>query len=212
MRDFSDLSDAVIIDVETTGFHPSTDRIVSLSVLLLQTEPPYEEDDRLNLTFNPERPIPREATRVHGIRNRDVQKSPKFAEEADRIRDFIGQKPLIGHNVQFDKRFLDVEFKRAGCKALHANRSYCTMSRFQAMNDGARRGSNLDDACIACGILDVPRGMHDAAEDAMLAGMLAALFYRYDTDMPATEKKTLIRQIRRYRRNPDEFVPDITVG
>ena len=118
-----------VIDVETTGVDPKSDRVISVAIFQTQFDPQGDElrGDTMTTVVNPGVPIPREASRVNGFRDRDVTDRPTFADEADELREFIGDRELVGHNVSFDKRFLSAEFKRAGVKTLHRNRSHCTM-------------------------------------------------------------------------------------
>ena len=125
-RSFDDLDEAVVVDVETSGLLPETDRIISVSLLRVcfatldrQTNYHRLEGDTLDATVNPQCPMHAAATRVHGITNADVADAGPSAEAAQQIRDFIGTRPIIAHNVAFDQAFLNAEFKRAGVKTLH---------------------------------------------------------------------------------------------
>ncbi|NWP65722.1 DNA polymerase III subunit epsilon, partial [Escherichia coli] len=63
---------------------------------------------------NPERLIPEDAIRVHGITDEKVKDAPKFAEIVDDLFEFIGDAQLIAHNANFDRNFIDFELNRAG--------------------------------------------------------------------------------------------------
>ena len=75
-------------DLETTGTDPARDRIVEISVLRI--EPGGERTSRTR-RVNPERPIPMEATRIHGIRDEDVAHEPTFRQIARALLDFLGE-------------------------------------------------------------------------------------------------------------------------
>ena len=140
--------DAVVVDVETTGLDPQIDRIVSVALIRSSFESLRENPNRLHgetmdALVNPQRRIPKQASRIHGITNEDVADKDPFADVAQKLRDFIGDLPIIAHNVSFDKRFLNAEFKRAGVKTLARNKSFCTMRRYRELNDGTRKGSSL---------------------------------------------------------------------
>ncbi len=62
----------------------------------------FEQQEVFYETFNPRRKVPRNASLVHGIRDRDVRTSPSFAERSNIIRDFIGHLPMFAHNADFD--------------------------------------------------------------------------------------------------------------
>ena len=177
--------EAVVVDVETTGLDPVADRIVSAALIRTNFGGLRENTDRLDgmtwgAVINPQRPIPSQATRIHGITDRDVAGNSTFQDIAQEMRDIIGDLPVIAHNVSFDRNFLDAEFRRAGVKTLHRNKSHCTMRRFQEFNHGIRKGSNLDNVVRVMGLERRKGSVHDAIEDARLAMQVAGLFYLMD--------------------------------
>ena len=177
--------EAVVVDVETTGLDPKTDRIVSVALIRanfrgLRENPNGLDGKTMDAVINPQCRIPKESSRIHGITNKDVADKSPYSDMAQEMRDFIGDLPIIAHNVSFDKNFLNSEFKRAGVKTLSRNRSYCTMRRFREFNHGHRRGSNLDVVVEAMGVERRKGIVHDAIEDARLAWQVACLFYMID--------------------------------
>ena len=182
---FTGFDEAVIVDVETTGLDSKNNRIVSVALIRtdfgnLRENPNSLEGETMYALVNPLCRIPKSATRIHGITNKDVSSKSTFSEEAPELRDFIGNRPIIAHNVSFDKNFLNAEFKRAGVKTLSRNKSYCTMRRFQTFNHGRRKGSKLDDVVEVMGVGKRRRKIHNAIEDAELAMQVAGLFYMMD--------------------------------
>ena len=181
---FDGLGEAVALDVETTGFSHDYDRIVSVALVKVDF-PKWMRTGRLNYEkvvalVNPRRSIPTYATKVHGIRNEDVKGKPTFGNEAEKLRDFIGPLPIIGHNVQFDKRFLSAEFRRAKVKTLHRNRYYDTQERFVIDRGGRRKHSSLDDMVDALNLKGRSSKHHDALEDTMIVVHAAAHYYKLD--------------------------------
>ena len=192
--EFTNFDEAVVVDVETTGLDPQTERIVTLSMVRARFSDLEKSSglhgQTLDAIVNPECPIPKSASRIHGILDRDVADKAPFFEQAQMFRDFIGDLPVIAHNVSFDKRFLNAEFKRAGVKSLSRNKSFCTMRRFQDLcNGGARKGSNLDNACKILGVKGRKGGIHDASEDARMVFELTALFYTHDNGIIVPDQK-----------------------
>lgn len=99
------------IDLETTGVQVATDRIVEISILKI--EPSGEKITKTEL-INPQKPIPKEASDVHGIYDKDVKEQPTFPEMAYKIAQFIGNSDLGGFNSnKFDFPLLAEEFLRA---------------------------------------------------------------------------------------------------
>lgn len=119
----------IIFDTETTGLdplHPDTpDRLVEVGfVELMGLERTGRE---LHLYFNPDRDVPEEVVRVHGLRREFLEKHPRFREQADQIIDFIEDAPLVAHNAAFDQNFVNAELRRAGLPELASARFVDTL-------------------------------------------------------------------------------------
>ena len=100
------------VDLETTGLSLQQDRIVELAVLILFPDGRSEERER---RFNPEMPIPEEASAVHGITDSDVAHEAPFRQRARALADLLGPCDLAGFNIRrFDLPMLVAEFRRAG--------------------------------------------------------------------------------------------------
>lgn len=100
----------VAFDTETTGLSAS-DRLVELGAVRFRGE---EVEGEWCALVNPEVPIPPEATAVHGIRDQDVERSPRALSVLPSFLDFIQGAALVGHNAPFDIRVLVLELLRAG--------------------------------------------------------------------------------------------------
>lgn len=101
----------VFIDLETTGLDVVNDRIVEIAIL--KVYPNGNEEMRVK-RINPEKPIPPEATAVHGITNENVKNEPKFREIAKSLVAFIEGCDLAGFNSnKFDFPLLAEELLRA---------------------------------------------------------------------------------------------------
>jgi DNA polymerase-3 subunit alpha (Gram-positive type) len=101
----------VVVDVETTGLNPETERICEISMAAIKN---LEVRSLFTSLINPGINIPPEVFRVHGIDNTMVEKSPRFEDIAGIILDFISDSVLVGHNIEFDFGFLKNEMKRVG--------------------------------------------------------------------------------------------------
>jgi len=100
-----------VIDLETTGVQPKTDRIVEISVLKLWNGDRKHHTRRLN----PEMPIPPEATVIHGIADADVANEKTFAQIAVDLERYLEDCDLCGFNLRrYDMRLLYAEFERVG--------------------------------------------------------------------------------------------------
>jgi len=102
----------VFFDLETTGLRVGTDRIIELALIRLAPNGDLIERVR---RFNPEMPIPAEATAVHGIRDEDVAGEPVFAQVARSLAELLEECDLAGFNIRrFDLPMLLAEFRRSG--------------------------------------------------------------------------------------------------
>jgi DNA polymerase III subunit epsilon len=101
----------VFFDLETTGVHVGSDRIVQICLLKIM---PDQSEQVKNYLINPEIPIPAETTAIHGITDEDVKNKPTFRQLAKEIQAFIGNSDLAGYNSnKFDVPLLVEEFLRA---------------------------------------------------------------------------------------------------
>ena len=73
------MSRSVLFDTETTGFDPLTgDRVIEIAAIELINDLPT--DNQFHVLLDPERDIPADSTKVHGITNAHVEGKPKFAD------------------------------------------------------------------------------------------------------------------------------------
>lgn len=101
-----------IFDLETTGVQVAKDRIVEISILKVNPDASRESKTWL---VNPEMPIPKESSDIHGITDEKVKDSPKFKEIAGKVLEMISGCDLGGFNSnRFDVPLLAEELLRAG--------------------------------------------------------------------------------------------------
>jgi DNA polymerase-3 subunit epsilon len=99
-------------DLETTGINITHDRIVEISILKIY---PNGTEESKTWLVNPEIPIPKEVTEIHGITNEKVANEPTFKELAKEIHNMIKDSDLGGFNSnRFDIPLLAEEMLRAG--------------------------------------------------------------------------------------------------
>ncbi len=102
----------VFFDLETTGVDVVNDRIVEIS--LLKVFPDGKEESK-TMRINPEMPIPKQASDIHGITDDDVKNEPTFNFVAKEVAKFIEGCDLAGYNSnKFDIPLLAEEFLRVG--------------------------------------------------------------------------------------------------
>ena len=156
---------SVLFDTETTGLDPLTgDRVIEFAAIELINDLPT--DRHFHRLIHPERDIPAEATRVHGIFIADLEAKPRFAEVAQDILDFIGDAPLIAHNANFDFGFMDAEFARVGRPKLDRARMVDTLALAKTRFPGMP--NSLDALCRRFDIDLTSRTTHNALLDCKL--------------------------------------------
>lgn len=102
----------VFFDLETTGINIAKDRIVEISLLKIL---PNGKEEQRTLRVNPEMPIPKQASDIHGIYDEDVKDCPAFKEIAKELAHFLEGCDLGGYNSnRFDIPLLAEEFLRVG--------------------------------------------------------------------------------------------------
>ncbi|HPF11629.1 MAG TPA: 3'-5' exonuclease [Flavobacteriaceae bacterium] len=98
-------------DLETTGINVASDRIVEISILKV-----FPNGNRESHTWrvNPEMPIPKQASAVHGITDEMVASEPTFRELASTVYQLLKDSDLGGFNSnRFDIPLLAEELLRA---------------------------------------------------------------------------------------------------
>ncbi|MEY2595165.1 MAG: hypothetical protein RI965_437 [Bacteroidota bacterium] len=102
----------VFLDLETTGLSFTQDRIVEIAMLKISVDGSRLMKRKL---INPEMPIPKEVSEIHGITDDMVKDAPTFKQAANEIRQFMEGADLGGYNSnKFDWPLLVEEFLRSG--------------------------------------------------------------------------------------------------
>jgi DNA polymerase-3 subunit epsilon len=152
----------IVLDTETTGLSPSTgDRVVEIGCVELLNHIPTGR--HFHVYLNPERDVPDEAFRVHGLSTEFLRDKALFAAEADNFLDFIGDATLVIHNAEFDIGFLNYELERLRRPRL-TNPVIDTVMVARERHPGAR--VSLDALCKHYGIDNSKRTLHGALLDS----------------------------------------------
>lgn len=159
------MSRSVLFDTETTGFDPLTgDRVIEIAAIELINDLPT--DRQFHVLMDPERDIPMESTKVHGITNAHIEGKPKFLEIADAMLEFFGDAPLVAHNAPFDFNFIDAELARIKRPPLGRGRMIDTLVLAKARYPGMP--NSLDALCRRFDIDLSARTTHNALLDCKL--------------------------------------------
>ena len=155
----------IVLDTETTGLDPyQGHRLIEIGCIELLNRIPTGQV--FHHYVHPDRDIPEEAFRVHGISLEMLKDKPRFHEIAEDLLTFLGDAPLVIHNAAFDMGFINAELDRAAKPLLDRTRMVDTLLLARRKYPG---GSNrLDDLCARYRIDTSRRTKHGALLDAEL--------------------------------------------
>jgi len=155
----------IVVDTETTGLDPKAgDRIVEIGCIELINHIPSGRS--FHRYLNPERTMPLEAARVHGLDDAFLKDKPLFATIADELVEFFGDANLIAHNAGFDMGFINAELARLGRTALGDDRVIDTLMLARRKHPGSP--ASLDALMSRYQIDSSRRTLHGALLDAEL--------------------------------------------
>ena len=152
----------IVLDTETTGLSPAAgDRLVEIGCVELINHIPSGR--HYHVYINPQRSMPEEAFRVHGLSEEFLADKPLFKDVAADFIEFIDDAQLVIHNASFDMGFLNAELERAGRRPL-SNPVLDTVMLAREKHPGAR--VSLDALCKHYGIDNSRRTLHGALLDS----------------------------------------------
>ncbi|MCX7957258.1 MAG: single-stranded-DNA-specific exonuclease RecJ [Endomicrobia bacterium] len=105
----------VILDIETTGLLPTVDEICEIAALKVKN---FSIIDTFYTLVKPDKDIPENVTKIHGITNELVKNSPKIKDVIPKLLNFIDKNSIIFHNADFDLNFIDFVLKNLGLEVL----------------------------------------------------------------------------------------------
>ncbi len=155
----------IILDTETTGLNPVSDRIIEIACLELVNEMPTGRV--FHKYFNPgDVVIPEQAENIHGLSNEYLKNYELFDNKVDEVLDFIDDSQLIIHNASFDLAMINNALNRMNLKPIEESSALCTVIMARKMFPG--RKVNLNALCRRFGISLENRKKHDALTDCFL--------------------------------------------
>ena len=155
----------IVFDTETTGFDPATgDRIVEIGAVEVVNYLPT--DRTFHRYINPQRDVPAEVVKIHGLTQDFLKNHPVFADVADAFIAFIGDAPLVAHNAGFDWKFLNAELRSCGRPEIAWERIVDTHALAKRKLTGA--AASLDALCQRFGVDNSGRDLHGALLDSHL--------------------------------------------
>lgn len=155
----------IVLDTETTGLDPhSGHRVVEIGCVELWNHLPT--GNHFHVYLNPQRDMPQEAERVHGLSAEFLSDKPIFSSIADAFLEFLQDDPLIIHNAAFDMKFINAELERCGYPEIPMNRATDTVLMARKKFPG--QPASLDALCKRFQIDLSARTKHGALLDSEL--------------------------------------------
>src|SRR6202020_2503244 len=155
----------IVFDSETTGLDPlQGDRLVEIGCIELVNR--FPTGKTFHTYFNPERDMPEQAFKIHGLSREFLSDKPLFVHKVEELIAFLGDAQLVAHNAMFDLGFLNAEMERAGRSAVNRERIVDTLLIARRKHPGG--ANRLDDLCLRYAIDNSRRTKHGALLDAEL--------------------------------------------
>jgi DNA polymerase-3 subunit epsilon len=163
----------IILDTETTGLSPKDGhRIVEIGALEMVNK--VLTGKQFHYYINPQRSMPNEAYRVHGISEEFLKDKPLFQDVVEDFLEFINEGSLVIHNAPFDIKFLNHELSLVNKAPLELLNAIDTLPMARKKFPGAR--ASLDALCKRFKVDNSARQLHGALKDAeLLAGVYVEL-------------------------------------
>ena len=199
----------IVFDTETTGFSPDKgDKLVEIGAVELINHKPTGRT--YHQYINPERDVPEEVVKVHGLTEEFLKDYPTFKEIADDFIEFVGDDGiLVAHNAPFDMSFINYELSVINKNTYKENRVIDTLEIAKNMFPGSRH--TLDALCKRFNVDNSKRTKHGALLDAeLLAEVYLQLLGGDEPDMDLKQaevkkEKVLDVVINRKYREPRNF-------
>jgi DNA polymerase-3 subunit epsilon len=175
-----------VIDVETTGLDPKSDRVVEVACVRVERG---RVVDRLASLVDPGRPIPARASAVHGIFDEHVAGAPTLNRLTPLIRHMAADAVVVAHNARFDLGFLPF---------LATNPVLCTLRLARRLVDVP---SYRNEALREFLRLEVPgpagRAHRAGADAEVTAALLLELLHRYERGPYEPTVRALLAMVAR---------------
>ncbi len=106
------MTSIVSLDIESTGLDENRDAIIEIAAVRFSNR---RVENEFTTLINPGRHIPDFITGLTGIDDSMVREAPRLRDISHELTAFVGDSPILGHNVKFDIGFL----RKAGLFEFH---------------------------------------------------------------------------------------------
>ena len=163
----TDILREIAFDTETTGLDANGgDRIIEVGCVEMVNH--VTTGKSLRILINPGREVSEATIRITGLTDDILSDKPPFEDPSvvDALTDFIGDSPIVAHNANFDRGFLNMELSRCGRMIYAEERWVDTLAIARKRFPGAP--ASLDALCRRFDISLDSRTLHGALLDAQL--------------------------------------------
>ena len=201
----------MVLDLETTGLNPRTDKIIEIGALLVEDG---EILDTFSTFVSPGRRLLSQTTEITGITDEMLEHAPVFADIAEKLLAFLGEHVLLGHSIISDYAFLKkalvneqpkgFAFERNGLDTLKIARRFLPAEQKKALS-------------ALTAYFQIPHEPHRALADAQATFLLyEKLWDLYEEGTPSAftpfplhyqikrEVPVMLKQIEQIRRLLEE--------
>ena len=155
----------IILDTETTGLKPEQGHKL-IEICAMEVINGVKTGEMFHSYLNPQRDVPYEAFKIHGISTEFLADKDTFAQVAVKFVDFIKEGTLVIHNARFDVGFLNYELKNLGHPTISLNEVIDTLAIARKKFPGSP--ANLDALCKRFKVNLSKRDKHGAVIDVEL--------------------------------------------
>lgn len=133
--------DYVVLDIETTGLREKMDEIIEIGMLKVESGNTVAS---FNTLLRTKKSVPRPIEKLTGITNDDlIHEGKELKDILPQVCAFIGENALVGHNIGFDMRFLNMSLQKFDMVKI-SNPQYDTMKMYSKLNNSSGRKSLVD--------------------------------------------------------------------
>lgn len=158
------LENYVVVDLEMTGLHAKTDRILEIGAVKVENG---NNVDTFHRMINPQMKLSKEVMELTGITDEMTKGGCEAETAVKEFQDFAKGFPLAGHNIMFDFSFLKqcavnhgCSFEKEGIDTLKLARKFLPEAEKKTLD-------------YLCSWLGIPREQsHRALEDAKATAVL----------------------------------------
>jgi ATP-dependent DNA helicase DinG len=99
------LKPIVAFDLETSGLDPERDSVIEIGAVRFRGD---RNEDEWSTLVNPGHPLTPFITELTGITDEMLATAPRITAVLSELESFVGDDPILGHNVSFDTSFMQV--------------------------------------------------------------------------------------------------------